>query len=82
MKAMMIDTLEKGRGRWFNTVNEYRQELEMTWVELREIDRKSLKKKVRKYDSDKWREGLTMKTSLRIYSLEKKEIGYEFYFKK
>ena len=81
VKTMMIDTLEKGRGKWFNTVDEYRQELKMTWVELREIDRKTLKEKVRRYDSDKWREGLSMKTSLRIYSLEKKEIGYEFCYK-
>merc|ERR1712179_873669 len=52
----------------------------MTWGELREIDRKSLKEKVKEYDTWKWREGLMKKTSLRIYSLEK-EIMYEFYYK-
>ena len=77
----MTDTIVKGKGKWFNTINEYRQELDMTWDELKEIDRKSLKVKVRKYDTDKWREGLMMKTSLRIYNLEKKEIGYEFCYK-
>ena len=53
----------------------------MTWGKLREIDRKSLKEKVKEYDTWNWREGLRKKTSLRIYSLEKKEIGYEFCYK-
>ena len=30
VKTMMTDTLEKGRGKWYNTVDEYRQELKMT----------------------------------------------------
>ena len=67
VKTMMTDTITKGKGKWFNTINEYRQELDMTWDQLKEIDRKSLKVMVRKYDTDKWREGLMMKTSLFIY---------------
>ena len=72
VKTMMTDTLEKGRGKWYNTVDEYRQELQMTWRELRGIYRKTLKEKVKEYDTWKWREGLMKKTNLRIYSLEKK----------
>ena len=81
IKNMMTDTLIRRKGKWFNTINEYRQELNISWDQLKKIDRQSLKKMVRKYDTEKWREGLSKKTSLRIYNLEKKDIGYEFCYR-
>ena len=43
IKKLMNDSIEKGKGKWFNAVDEYRQELELTWEKMREIDRKTLK---------------------------------------
>ena len=74
---MMNDSIEKRKGKWFNAVEEYRLELGLTWNRLKNIDRQSLKILVRKYDTQKWKEGLHRKTSMRIYRLKKKERGYE-----
>ena len=43
VKKLMNDTIERGRGKWINNINEYRRELGITWTEMREIDRKTLK---------------------------------------
>ena len=71
----------RGKGKWYNTINEYRQEFNLSWDQLRKIDRPSLKKLVRNYDTEKWKEGMIKKSSLRIYVLEKKDIGYEFCYR-
>ena len=42
------------------------------------MDRATLKKTIRKYDNDIWKQGLFSKPVLRFYSMEKKSIGYEF----
>ena len=53
IKNMMKDTITKRKGKWYNTINEYRQELDITWEQLEKIDRLSVKKLVRKYDTEK-----------------------------
>ena len=78
---MMKDTLAKKKGRWYNAINEYREELEITWERLENIDRTSLKKMIRAYDTEKWKDGLRKKTSLRFYGLEKGEIRYELCYR-
>lgn len=45
IKEMMIDTINKKRGKWYNTVNEYRNELGITWDDVLNMDKKNLKKK-------------------------------------
>ena len=59
---MIKDTITKRNGKWFNTIDDYRKELNMTWEQLEKIDRVSLKKLVRKYDTEKWKEGLRNKS--------------------
>ena len=44
IKNMMKDTITKRKGRWFNTIDDYRKELEITWEQLEKMDRKTLKK--------------------------------------
>ena len=77
IKEMMIDMINKKRGKWYNTVNEYRNELGITWDDVLNMDKKNLKKVIRTFDTDKWKEGLEMKVCMRIYNLEKEKIGYE-----
>ena len=74
----MMNTIKKQKGKWYNAVDEYREELGITWDDILAMDRKCLKDIIRTYDTDKWREGLDMKASMKIYSLEKEKIGYEF----
>ena len=81
VKNMMKDTIVKKKGRWYNAINEYRIELEMTWEKLENIDRPTLKKMIRAYDTEKWKDGLRKKTSLRFYGLEKWEIRYELCYR-
>ena len=77
IKKLMNDSIEKGKGKWFNTVDEYRKELGLTWEKMREIDRKSLKGMVKKYDTQAWLEGLDKKPTMRFYKLGKQNIGYD-----
>ena len=44
IKEMMIDTINKKRGKWYNTVNEYRNELGITCEVVMNMDKKNLKK--------------------------------------
>ena len=80
IKKMMRDTLEK-KGRWYKAINEYREELELSWETLEDTDRPTLKKIVKIYDTEKWKGGLRKKTSLRFYIQEKKEIHYDLCYR-
>ena len=39
IKSMMVDTLIRRKGKWYNTINEYRQELNISWDQLEKNDR-------------------------------------------
>ena len=47
LKTMMQDSIKKEKGRWYNNINRYRQELKLTWDELLSLDRKALKKLIK-----------------------------------
>ena len=81
IKKMMRDTLDKGKGRWYKAINEYREELELSWEILENTDRPTLKKIIKMYDTEKWKDGLRKKTSLRFYIQEKKEIRYDLCYR-
>merc|ERR1712090_84472 len=77
VKLMMEDTILKGVGRWYKAVEEYRLELGITWNDLRNMDKPTLKTIVKEYDTIKWYEGMSKKPSLKFYIKEKGEIIYE-----
>ena len=39
VKNMMNDSIEKKKGKWYNAVDEYRQELGLIWDRMKKIDR-------------------------------------------
>merc|ERR1712121_421708 len=82
LKIMMQDSIKKGKGRWYNNINRYRQELKITWDDLLGLDRKALKKLIRNYDNDCWEDGLLEKPTTEFYAVEKREIGYEHCYSK
>ena len=81
VKNMMRDTLDKKKGRWYNAIDGYREELELSWESLENMDRPTLKRLVKAYDTEKWKDGLRKKSSLRFYVLEKKEIHYDLCYR-
>ena len=81
IKNMMTDAIERGKGKWYNTINRYRLELGLTWKKLETIDKASLKKIVRQYDDNCWIRGLANKPVMRFYIKEKRSIGYDFCYR-
>ena len=81
VKSMMLDTIEKCKGRWYKAIEEYRIELNISWDTLKEIERPALKKMIKQYDTAKWEEGMIKKTSMKYYIKEKKEIQYELCYR-
>merc|ERR1711874_393064 len=77
IKRYMNDTIERGRGQWINIVNEYKARIGISWKELRKIDRKSLKMRIKEYDTQLWLERMDQKPVLRWYMLGKQGIEYE-----
>ena len=76
MKKLMLDTINTEKGRWYKQVNSYREELKMTWEEVYEIPKETLKKKIRVYDTHLWKLDLASKSTLKYYAMGKTEIGY------
>ena len=77
VKDMMKDTIEKEKGKWFKAANGYKNELGISWDDLQDLDKPSLKKLVRLYDTSEWEKGMAGKVSLRFYIQEKDKIKYE-----
>ena len=81
LKMYMNDGIEKDKGQWINTVNDYRKRLEMSWEDLRTTDRKSLKEKIKKYDTQMWLEGMFHKPTMKWYRIGKGKIEYEMCYR-
>merc|ERR1711874_742748 len=64
VKRMMNHTIDKEKGRWYKAINEYRTELKLSWEDLENMDRATLKIIVKEYDTDKWILGMTGKINL------------------
>merc|ERR1711874_280407 len=59
VKKMMLHTISMEKGRWYKTINEYREELRITWDDLQNMDKANLMGMIKTYDTDKWIEGMT-----------------------
>merc|ERR1711874_966704 len=80
-KEMMMDTIMTERGHWYTCINKHREELGVTWDELLKMSKEELKKKIRKYDTDKWNESLETKPTLKYYHQGKAKFGYDFCYR-
>ena len=72
---------EMGKGQWIRAINEYREKLEISWTDLRGMEKKTLKKKIKEYDTQIWLEEMMHKPSLKWYRIGKKDIGYEMCYR-
>ena len=71
LKEMMNDAIARKKGKWFRTINKYKEELDLTWNEIDKMDRTTLKRIIRKYDNELWEQDLQEKKVLSFYALEK-----------
>ena len=53
IKTYLENDIDTEGGKWMRTANRYRQELNMTWQDIREEDRRSLKRILRDWDTQK-----------------------------
>ena len=81
VKNMMLETIEKGKGKWYRAINEYRNDLELSWDDLKNLDKPTLKNMIQIYDTDEWEKGMVRKVSLRFYIQEKRKIKYDFCYR-
>ena len=72
LKLMMDDAIKRQKGKWFKAANKYRENLELSWNDIKEMDRKTLKVLILKYDTDLWEKGIRESKVLNFYALEKK----------
>ena len=77
VKSMMMDTIEKEKGKWYKAINGYRNDLGISWEDLKSIDKPTLKRMLKAYDTIEWKKGMAEKVSLRFYIQEKDKIKYE-----
>ena len=67
----MNHEIEKGKGQWIRAINEYREKLELSWQDLREMEKKTLNKKIKAYDAQNWIEEILHKPTLKGYRIGK-----------
>ena len=61
VKTYMLHEIETGKGQWMRAVNQYRSLLDISWEELKNMEKKELKIKIREYDTRIWREEMQKK---------------------
>ena len=67
---------EKGNS-WMEKLDKYLDKLEMKYEDIEVKDKKEIKKKIKEYDTNKWKEELGKKPSAKLYQAKKKEIKQE-----
>ena len=77
VKSYMEHEVETNKGKWMKAANKYKQELGLTWENIRMLDKKSLKKVVREWDNQKWKNNLEEKPTLKWYKQGKQSVQYD-----
>merc|ERR1712237_15801 len=81
IKDMMEDTMKVKKGRWYTSIEKYMKNLGISWEELKKMSREELKRRVREYDTKKWRTSLQDLRTQKYYVLGKKKFGYDFCYR-
>merc|ERR1711913_180288 len=81
IKAMMEDTMKVKKGRWYTSIEKYMENLGISWDVLKEMPRAEIKRRVKDYDTEKWRTSLQDLKTQKYYVLGKKKFGYDFCYR-
>ena len=75
MKEVLTKVRESTGNIWNNRgLNRCLEKVGLSYDELIEMSKAEIKRKVREYDTRKWKEGLERRASVRIYRENKKEV--------
>merc|ERR1711874_111002 len=58
IKDMMEDTMIVKKGRWYVSMEKHMENLGISWEVLKEMPRAELKRRVKEYDTKKWKTSL------------------------
>ena len=81
LKNMMKDTMKVGKGKWYTSITQYLNKLNVTWDKLIEMPRAEIKLRVKDYDTTKWSNSLQDLSTQRYYVAGKINFGYDFCYK-
>ena len=74
MKEILIKVRESAGNTWNRGLNRCLEKVGLSYENLIEMSKAEIKRKVREYDTGKWKEGLERKASVRIYRENKTEV--------
>ena len=77
IRGYMEHDLVTNKGRWANMIQKYSQEIGIEQEELKILERKTLKEKIREKDTRVCEENMEEKETLKWYRRGKRKIGYE-----
>ena len=77
IRGYMEHDLVTNKGRWANMIQKYSQEIGIEQEELKILERKTLKEKIKERDTRVWEENMEEKETLKWYRRGKRKIGYE-----
>ena len=69
--------IQTGKGEWIRTVNSHMTKLGISWDDLKIMNRKNLKNRIREWDTQKWMEEMLNTPTLQWYREGKSHIGYD-----
>ena len=81
IKNMMEDTMVVKKGKWYNNMKDHLRKLNISWDNLIEMPRAEIKRRVKDYDTEKWRTSLQDLRTQKYYVLGKKKFGYDFCYR-
>ena len=74
---VILQLNKEDKREWWRTVEKYMKEVEMSYVEVRNLSKEEIKEKTRKWDTKQWKKDLENKVSLSLYRKWKVEIAEE-----
>ena len=74
LKEILNKVRRNAGNPWNRGLNKSLEKVGISYEELIEMSKLEIKRKVREWDSRKWREGLSRKSSVKIYRENKKEV--------
>ena len=80
LKEVIRIQLEENKTKWAKTTTEYLRTVQLKDSELKNMDKNTLKNKLRDWDSQQWHSEMSSKTSISMYKNRKKEIKEEIIY--
>ncbi len=77
LKKIVEDMIHTKRYKWMKEIEKSLEEIKLRHQDIKRMDRKEIKEKLREWDTEKWKKEMLTKSSLKIYRKWKTEIKEE-----